>query len=755
MKKIWIFFLSVCLLIGGFHTSNAQSWKIPPLPRPSLNEEAIMIFSTSEPLDERVIKNFLSSFRTLKIRYLFNEAFTGFSLKGEKGELERFAKSFNKVTTVFESNVYTTDFTNSKNNQLIGTEYARGILDQDGNHLTGKGIKVGVIDTGIDYNHPDLIGSYKGGFDFVDGDHNPMEAMDQKGMTIHGTHVAGIIAANGKMQGVAPEVELYTYRVLGPGGKGTTDQVLAAIDQSIKDKMDIINLSLGTNINGPDLPVSIALNKAVEKGVVAVTSNGNSGPNMWTVGSPGTSSSAISVGASTPILHTPYLSIPGIKVRTPLSSLQGSKDWSFDRSALLVDGGLGNRGEIKDAVGKIVLIRRGGITFTKKVKNAAEAGAVGVILYNNTEGELEGMIDKNCPIPAVSISKNIGEMIRSEVAGKPLLATTTYKTEEDILAEFSSRGPVTVNWSVKPDVTAPGVAIKSTIPRGSYMSLQGTSMAAPFVTGAAALIKQAHPTWKPAEIKAALMNTAKPLFDQQERPYKVFEQGAGRIQVEQAVKAKSLVIPGSLSFGILKEDKNNRTKYITVKNTSKTTLNYAFDTKYDPHIRWEIPPSFSLQPMEEKTIPIRAILTRPLHKNKEWIDGRLIMEAGSQTIEIPYLFAVKEPSYPRIMGFSIVPGDIEGHIRYEAYLPMGAEEFGIALFDSETMSFIGFLDIKEHVGAGMVNNQLPLPKQTFLRKMTAVAFAKNNGEEDFEEWSFPLENLQNDVIKNPTWNWKK
>jgi len=743
MKNIRVFFIAVCLLFISFHSSSAHSWEIPPYPKTSTNEETIMIFSTSERPDENVIQSSLSGYRTLKIRYLFTDAFTGFSLKGQKHELEQFAKNFHQVKTVFESNVYTTDFINSGNNQLIGTEGVRGIRDRYGNRLTGKGVNVGVIDTGIDYNHPDLIGSYKGGFDFVDGDENPLEAMDRKGMTIHGTHVAGIIAANGKMHGVAPEVNLYSYRVLGPGGKGTTDQVLAAIDRSIKDKMDVINLSLGTNINGPDLPVSMALNNAVAKGIIAVTSNGNSGPNMWTVGSPGTSSSAISVGASTPTLNSPYLSVPSINGNIPLSPLHGSKKWSFDRSVPLVDGGIGKRGEIKKAEGKIVLIKRGGNTFTEKVLNAAKAGALGVILYNNTDGEFAGMVDKECPIPVASIPRNSGEKIQSETKRKALLATTIYKKEADLLADFSSRGPVTVNWSVKPDVTAPGVAINSTIPRGDYTALQGTSMAAPFVTGAAALMKQAHPTWKPEEVKAALMNTAKPLFDHNEKLYKVFEQGAGRIQVEKAVKTQSLVIPGSISFGILTEDFKDRTRYLTIKNTSNTVQHYSFNQEtFHPNIRWELPQSFYIKPNEKKRIPIRVILTRKFWDEKEIVDGRLTLEAGHQKINIPYLFAVKEPSYPRIMGFSIVPGDKPGYIRYEAYLPMGAEEFGIALFDSETLSFIEFLDFKDHIGAGMIDNQLSLPKQTFLRKITAVAFAKNKGEEDFEEWSIPLKNIE-------------
>ncbi|PAF13721.1 hypothetical protein CHH61_24650, partial [Shouchella clausii] len=81
---------------------------------------------------------------------------------------------------------------------------------------------------------------------------------------LHGTHVAGIIAANGRIQGVAPEATIIAYRALGPGGSGTTEQVIAAIEQAIKDKVDVLNLSLGNNVNGPDLPISMALNKAVE-----------------------------------------------------------------------------------------------------------------------------------------------------------------------------------------------------------------------------------------------------------------------------------------------------------------------------------------------------------------------------------------------------------------------------------------------------------------------------------------------------------
>ena len=179
--------------------------------------------------------------------------------------------------------------------------------------------------------------------------------------TFHGTHVAGIIAANGNLKGVAPEAEIYAYRALGPGGAGDTEQVLLAIDAAIEDGVDVLNLSLGNNVNGPDLPISLALNKAVDLGIVAVTSSGNSGPDVWSVGSPGTTEKAISVGASTPPMKVPYL-VYGLgteKKEVSLTPIQGAKDWSLASSEEMVDGKLGEKKDLKHASGKIVLIQRG------------------------------------------------------------------------------------------------------------------------------------------------------------------------------------------------------------------------------------------------------------------------------------------------------------------------------------------------------------------------------------------------------------
>ena len=191
---------------------------------------------------------------------------------------------------------------------------------------------------------------YKGGRDLVDGDQDPMETRGQGDQsTIHGTHVAGIIAANGKMKGVAPGAEVIAYRALGPGGTGNTEQVLGAIEAAIEDKVDVLNLSLGNDVNGPDLPISIALNKAVESGIVAVTSNGNSGPAVWTVGSPGTAEKAISVGASTPPMIVPYMKV-GLgskKKMIQLMPMQGTTPWELHFTQELIDGGIGGVDDLK------------------------------------------------------------------------------------------------------------------------------------------------------------------------------------------------------------------------------------------------------------------------------------------------------------------------------------------------------------------------------------------------------------------------
>ena len=226
----------------------------------------------------------------LEIVAEYDTIFNGVAVKGTARELEKIAR-LDTVVNQYPVHTYKALFEKSDPQT---TEKIRKTANLP---FTGKGVKVGVIDTGIDYHHPDLQANYKGGFDLVDFDDDPMET-EGEGATDHGTHVAGIIAADGKMKGIAPDADIYAYRALGPGGAGSSVQVIAAIEEAVKDGMDVINLSLGNDVNGPDWPTSKAVNKAIELGVVVVVAAGNSGPDTWTVGSPATSPDAITVGAS-------------------------------------------------------------------------------------------------------------------------------------------------------------------------------------------------------------------------------------------------------------------------------------------------------------------------------------------------------------------------------------------------------------------------------------------------------------------------
>ena len=171
--------------------------------------------------------------------------------------------------------------------------------------VTGLGVRVAIVDTGVAYTHPDLGGCLGatckviGGYDFVNNDNNPQ---DDNG---HGTHVAGIVAANGVVRGIAPDARLLAYKVLNANGDGFSSTVIAGIDAAVdpdgnpatNDGARVINLSLG-GYGDPDDPLSQAVDNATLHGVTVVVAAGNEGPNEQTIGSPGTARRAITVGAS-------------------------------------------------------------------------------------------------------------------------------------------------------------------------------------------------------------------------------------------------------------------------------------------------------------------------------------------------------------------------------------------------------------------------------------------------------------------------
>lgn len=424
-----------------------------------------------------------------------------------------------------------------------------------GRKLNGTGTTIGIIDTGVDYTHPDLGGArfpnakVVGGYDFADNDRDPM---DHNG---HGTHVAGIAAADGKVQGVAPKARLYAYKVFADNGNGADDAgIIAALEQSVKDHCTVVNMSLGTSGGTADTPETEAINNAVKAGVVVVAATGNSGPRnpttAWPLGAPATSLNAIAVAAAN---DGPY---PVVQVTQPtamgLDNIMGSyadiaPQFTEGSSYTVVDAGYGSTADFAavNVKGKVALVERGpigsgGIYFRDKVLNAEAAGAAGVIIYNHSPGVL-GMTlrvaagdEKKEYVPCIGITQDAGQELKM-LTGQGLVVRFGTRSYLGTVADFSSMGP-TEDFHFKPEVAAPGVTVNSTFPGGEYAKLDGTSMASPAVAGAVALVKSAHPEWTPETVKLVLMNTADILRNwQNDEGITWTLQGAGRVDVPAAL----------------------------------------------------------------------------------------------------------------------------------------------------------------------------------------------------------------------------
>ncbi|UPM53767.1 S8 family serine peptidase [Gottfriedia acidiceleris] len=588
-----------------------------------------------------------------KIKREYKHAFNGVALEVPANKLNDLMKStavqaiYSDVKVKSELPVEEKD--SSTNSTGKGMADERSYLQIDKLHqegYTGKGVKVAVIDTGVDYNHPDIKAAYKGGYDFVDNDNDPMETTYDdyvkagkpfgatgaaNYVTEHGTHVSGTIVGQGKNEsedattGIAPDADLYVYRVLGPGGSGSTDNIIAGIDQAVADGVDVMNLSLGADYNDPLIPQSIAINNAVLNGISAVVAAGNAGNKMYTLGSPGTAALGLTVGASSVPITT--LGGKGSIDNVTASLLLMAKGAGDDVSKLkgatnsVVDVNLGEAYSGKDVKGKIVLMSRGTYTLDSKIAVAKSQGAVAVLMYNDnpTEGQIPTFLGDGVNfIPTFSLSNSDGLALKQKLQSGSVNFTFTdigeAKTQGDTLADFSSRGPARLTYDIKPEITAPGVSVLSTVPsfinnpdnptdyKNAYQRLSGTSMATPFTTGVVALLKQANPNLQTEDIKAILMNTADSLSKQ----YSVFEQGAGRIDpyhaihstIEIKVQEKTPMIlygrekqineeTGALSFGNVpfngKDYSDNRS--ITLMNRGEKSKTFDVKVNYQSNLR--------------------------------------------------------------------------------------------------------------------------------------------------------------------------
>ncbi|PKR78762.1 peptidase S8 [Halalkalibacillus sediminis] len=652
----------------------------------------------------KVISDLKSKSENAKVNREYDYVFSGFSVELPANEITKLA-TIEGVKAVYPNVEYKVDAVSSEvidpdayYPEMMHSAPYIGADDAWDAGFTGEGITVAVIDTGVDYTHPDLahaFGDYKG-WDLVDNDDDPQETQvgnPAGGSTAHGTHVSGTIAAKGDtVTGIAPDAKLLAYRVLGPGGSGTTENVVAGIERAVQDGADVMNLSLGNTLNNPDWATSIALDWAMAEGVVAVTSNGNSGPDNWTVGSPGTSREAISVGAT----QLPYdryetsISTSG-DVTYSSAELMG---YSFKENVEALDGetleyvdaGIGTVEDMEnlDLDGKVALISRGAIAFVEKATNAKAKGAVGAIIYNHVEGDIPFEIP-GMALPTIKLSDSDGAKILAELAegnNEVTFDINFSETLPEIMADFSSRGPVTDTWMIKPDVSAPGVNITSTIPTHDpanphgYAAYQGTSMSAPHVAGTAALILEANPTWGVDEVKASLMNTSVDLIDPATgESYPHNSQGAGSIRILDAINTDTLAVPGSHSFGKFIKDSGKQVEKqsFELKNLSDKEVLYSFDVKFEGNpkgIKVTTSKNLNVNAGESEDVNLKVqVDTSKLDPG--YYEGSIEISDGKQIVDVPTILFVGEPDYPRVTGAYFA--NVGEEYVVGSYLPAGAE----------------------------------------------------------------------------------
>ena len=437
----------------------------------------------------------------------------------------------------------------------IGAEFPKQL------GFTGDGIKIGIVDTGINLEHPDFFNPdetsrFLKGYDFVDYDTTPL---DTNG---HGTQVAGIIGADGQLKGIAPGAEIFSYRVSSDGESVPSDLIIKAINQAVEDKVDIINISLGVNMTHNK--IDRAVNNAINQGIVVVAAAGNSGPDASTIGSPASNPNAITVGATYNNRDSSMVSTLVVgETQFQVLPMLGTDIISDPITTDIVFGKYSRENDFEDidVKGKIVLAERGGdspdeiVFFSDKELFATKNGAKGLIVYNNLPGIFFGELiheyvseDYYPTIPTVSMTREEGLELKKIIATEKI-GTLNVFNHPDFLATFSSRGPVSPFYQ-KPDLVAPGVFVNTTSLKNFYNITSGTSYAAPHVSGAIALLLEKNPEFTPQEIKSILITTSDIIADQYEQEFEFDAGGAGRIDLKKAFQSELIFDPPKLMFNL-------------------------------------------------------------------------------------------------------------------------------------------------------------------------------------------------------------
>ena len=507
----------------------------------------------------------------------------------------------------------------------------------------GAGVKVAVIDSGIDATHPCFddtgypaqpqlgdtsLTNNKVIVAKVFNNNAKKFGFDASAVDSHGTHVAGTIACNAHTpavingvdipydpSGVAPRALLGNYNVFpGDTGSARSEDILDAMDEAYEDGFDVANMSLGgaRNDGGGAFLLDNAIDNLDRANMVVAVAAGNEGPGYFTVHYPGAAPRALTAGASTvghsivnlvTVGGTDYEAVVGdfgsitSDVTGPLAVIPGASVYQHHLS-LACDGPFETLPTGTDLTGKIALLGRGDCDFTVKVRNAQNAGAIGVIMVDRVPGEAPFVMSHNGleakpTIPAVMVSLEDGASI-DDHDGDPttIQALGVYVTspeDTNLMAGFSSWGPTHGDLLIKPDAVAPGADIISSFPQhhcnplppeGCWSFLGGTSMATPHLAGTAAVVRGDHPNWTAAQVRSAVVNTAQQGLLRHPVTGAVTDDaqivGAGLVDVAAAVDATAGLDPVSTSFGNISSGSgSSRSSSVVITNISGVTRTFT------------------------------------------------------------------------------------------------------------------------------------------------------------------------------------
>ncbi len=517
--------------------------------------------------------------------------------------------------------------------------------------------------------------------------------------SFHGTHVAGIAAGNAGttapagpdhprttgLSGVAPRAWLGNYRVFTVptpiGHVANTPEIVAAFESAVADGMDVINFSGGGSETEPvnDAMIETVAN-VVAAGVVPVISAGNDRDDFGTgtAGSPGTAPEAISVaavssdqvfGSSLELVDPvalarplPFKPTPGARFPDSWTAGVPLRDVGTIGDPYLCGpegnpnaGGLLPAGSLNGAV---ALVQRGICTFTSKVERARRAGAVGIVFVDNRAGEAN-TVPTQLELPSGMIADADGAALKTALVQQPdvrfryreaPLAIQTGRS--GIVTSFSSGGPTAFGHLLKPDVAAPGGQILSaTLPQsgGPFAVFDGTSMAAPHVAGAAALLRQRHPGWTPRQVKSALVQTGGPAWADSARTKEapVTLQGGGLVDLTRADRPLVFAEPSSFSYGDLdvRGGARSRSLLTTIRDAGDGAGTWQVELRpqsASAGATIELPASVTLAPGGEAQLVATARAAADAAEGENY--GFVVLRRGTDTRRIPYFFLVKRPA---------------------------------------------------------------------------------------------------------------